>query len=66
MKIDYVFTTLGLSFIMILSYTSGVGISVAQLQNETTNQIQMQSGWWYMSFPKYDPIKNGLGFGLQT
>lgn len=51
------FTILALLFTMILSYTSGVGISVAQPQDETTNQTQMQLGWWYMSFPKYDPIK---------
>jgi hypothetical protein len=64
--IKYMFTTLVFSLIIILSYTSGVGTSVAQPQNETTNQTQMQFGWWFMSYPKYDPIKNGLGSSLQT
>jgi hypothetical protein len=35
--IKYMFTTLVFSLIIILSYTSGVGTSVAQPQNETTN-----------------------------
>ena len=37
-----IFTTLGLSLVVILSYNSGIGSSIAQQQNETTNQTQMQ------------------------
>jgi hypothetical protein len=60
----YRFTTL--SLIIILSYTSGFGISVAQQQNEITNQTQMQFGWWFMSYPKNDPMKSEVGSSLRT
>jgi hypothetical protein len=54
------FITLGLSLIVILSYTSGVNSSIAQQQqNETTNQTQMQD-----QEPKF--LKNSTSFGNAT
>jgi hypothetical protein len=38
----YMFTTLTLSLIVILSYNSGIESSMAQQQNETTNQTEIQ------------------------
>ena len=58
-----IFTTLGLSLVVILSYTSGIGSSIAQQQNETTNQTQMQAQE-NMSEQKF--LKNSTSFGNAT
>lgn len=61
-----IFTTLGLSLIVILSYNTGVDSSIAQQQgrqNVTTNQIQMQDQE-NISEAKF--LKNSTSFGNAT
>ncbi len=59
----WIFTTLGLSLIVILSYNAGVNSSIAQQLNETTNQTQMQDQE-NMSEPEF--LKNSTSFGNAT
>ena len=59
----WMFGTLGLSLLVIQSYYSIVGSSNAQQQNETTNQIQMQSQE-NISETKF--LKNSTSFGNAT
>lgn len=58
-----IFTTLGLSLVVILSYNNGIGSSIAQQQNETTNQTQMRDQE-NMSEQKF--LKNSTSFGNAT
>jgi hypothetical protein len=53
------FTMLGLSLIVILSYNTGVNSSIAQQQNETTNQTQMQD-------QEQQFLRNSTSFGNAT
>jgi hypothetical protein len=59
----YMFATLTLSLIVILSYNSGIDSSMAQQQNETTNQTQIQDQE-NMSESKF--LKNSTSFGNAT
>jgi Tfp pilus assembly protein PilE len=63
MQLLLIFTTLGLSLLVIQSYSSIVDSSNAQQQNETTNQTQMQSQE-NMSETKF--LKNSTSFGNAT
>jgi hypothetical protein len=62
-QLMWMFTTLGLSLIVILSYSSLIDSSNAQQQNETTNQTQMQDQE-NMSETKF--LKNSTSFGNAT
>ena len=59
----WMFTTLGLSLLVIQSYYSIVDSAIAQQQNETTNQTQMQNQE-NMSETKF--LKNSTSFGNAT
>jgi hypothetical protein len=59
----WVFATLGLSLLVMLSYDI-IESSIAQQQNETTNQAQMQSQENNMSETKF--LKNNTSFGNAT
>jgi len=59
----WIFTTLGLSLIIILSYNAGVNSSIAQQQNETTNQTQMQD---QENMSEREFLKNSTSFGNAT
>jgi hypothetical protein len=62
-QLMWTFATLGLSLLVIQSYSSLVNSSNAQQQNETTNQTQMQSQE-NMSETKF--LKNSTSFGNAT
>ena len=59
----WMFNTLGLSLIVILSYNSTVDSSIAQQQNETTNQTAMQDQK-NVSETKF--LKNSTSYGNAT
>jgi hypothetical protein len=62
-RLPWIFTALGLSLVVILSSNTGVNSSVAQQQNETSNQTQMQDQQ-NMSESKF--LKNSTSFGNAT
>ena len=62
-QLMWMFTTLGLSLLVIQSYSSLVDSAIAQQQNETTNQTQMQNQE-NMSETKF--LKNSTPFGNAT
>jgi hypothetical protein len=62
-QVMWTFATLGLSFLVIQSYSSIIDSSNAQQQNETNNQKQMQSQE-NMSELKF--LKNSASFGNAT
>jgi hypothetical protein len=62
-QLPWMFTALGLSLIVILSYNGGVNSSVAQQQNETTNQTQMQD---QQNTSESKFLKNSTSFGNAT
>jgi len=63
MQLLLTLTTLGLSFLVIQSYYSIVDTTIAQQQNETANQTQMQDQE-NMSERKF--LKNSTSFGNAT
>ena len=38
------------TYILVIYNSGEAGTSVAQLQNGTIDQTQMQFGWWFMSY----------------
>lgn len=58
-QIPCIFTTIGLLHVVILAYNNGIGSSIAQQQNETSNQTQLQN-----QEPEF--LKNSTSFGNAT
>lgn len=58
-QIPCIFTTIGSLLVVILAYNNGIGSSIAQQQNETSNQTQLQN-----QEPEF--LKNSTSFGNAT
>ena len=62
-QLPWIFTALGLSLIVILSYNTGFNSSIAQQQNGASNQTQMQD---QQNTSESKFLKNSTSFGNAT